>query len=395
MISTTRSKPIISNRSINRFVICLMIVSLATGSFSCSPSTDTLPYERGHIITPYNPDYSIAIVKTTDIKRTSYIEFYDTDLALVNVIRYPYAQLINEIQQNTVSGGRLWLIPQGLQGFQNDKKAISLDIGTGAINEFRIDQVSINCIVAGDYYAYASSNLNFSGYISRVDIESGGVQYLQREGYFPRDMILANDVLYVLWLPFGQDVDDDAYIISYDANLNVINEINLSSKGVMAPMRFTQVSSNGLFFFESHRPAQTRSSEEPVEVFSYSIDDDSVSPFLTSDRNSISGTIVHKDMLFVFSSLSRTDSYGDIDIYSTKTGELLASKSVNYRPTNGVVVDDCLYVISGRWDGVLAKYAISDGMLVELGRVDLYMNGSPASPNQYYPSVIFSNTINR
>lgn len=148
----------------------LSTVALATVSLSGCTLLRKLAVSDGQ---GYLLDYAIAVVKSNVIIESTFIEYYDESLALINKIEYPYSTLENTWGKPERSGDEVLLAAQGIEGIRRSKVVVGLNTTTGAITEYDVGIGILKNCTANERFVYASRNLNASSAIARVDRQTG------------------------------------------------------------------------------------------------------------------------------------------------------------------------------------------------------------------------------
>jgi hypothetical protein len=334
----------------------------------------------------YDTDYALAIIKTTQSKRSSYIEYYDESLNLVRSIWYPYAYLHLGSLGNTTSlyDNELYLIPQGLMGQQDDRKLISFDLQSGKVREYRVDQVALDGVAVDDEYCYVTSDLNMEGHISRVDKVSGEVVYLDMSGVLAGEIVALKDRFYVFCLDIAAS-PDVVYLSTYNRNLELLDTINLTSLADITISSVPTTVYDGRFYFVSSIQPIKDGQPFLTSIYSFSIQDSKLELFC-KPQYEISTVLLEGDKLFVFCSptIATDDFY--IEIYDSVSGELLKSMHVDYAPTHGLFRDGALFV---RGSYGIVKYRLDGLDLIEEARTPLGSYGSADDPSFHYISGMF------
>jgi len=390
-----------------RVLSLLLTVCLISVSTGCSVSESRRETNVPSLVAEgfYNPDYTIGVVKTRDSAYSSYIEYYDEDLNLVNTLWYPYASLGDgSSYRPSISDDRLWMIPRGLMWFQNTKKAISLGLTDGTVDEYTVDQISLDVLTVDDRYVYVTNDLNRIGHITRVDIETKEVKTVDLPDMVPLSLICNDSVLYVFCLGIVSDGSDAGWMIRYNTDLKELTRQNLNELvGLpVTPGRISNVVGDRFFLFLHNNDE----SSGYGSAFAYScyVSDGRLELFKVFAQGGTTSFLIKDRLLIVLvagDALQPDEESGQvpnsrIDVYNMDSGELLYSLEIldfnlGYYSGGGVIRGDYLYLFSSRWDGLLLKYQISEnGTLTEVVRTSFYTNHTPASPSSYYPSLIFS-----
>jgi hypothetical protein len=71
----------------------------------------------------YTDDYEIALILTDTRSYSTFIEYYDDELELVNALQYPYSSMENSWGEPMCYGNAMYIIPQGL-GYKLDARLV-------------------------------------------------------------------------------------------------------------------------------------------------------------------------------------------------------------------------------------------------------------------------------
>jgi hypothetical protein len=333
----------------------------------------------------YEADYAVAVVKTTQQLRSSYIEYYDENLNLIRNIWYPYAGLFLTLAGDPpIYADELYLIPQGLMGQQDDRKLVSLNLLSGAIREYRVDQISLDGVAVDERYCYVTSDLNGVGHISRVDKASGEITYLDTPNVFPGGLVVQAGQLRLFCLDCTGS-DDMLYLSTYSRNLELMNRINLTSLAGLTNATSPIASHDGcLFFISSIQPLEE---DQPFLNSMYSFNtQDSKLKSLCELHYETRTILLKNDKIFAFCAPSIPNDDFYIEIYDSTSGALLSSLHIDYPPKHGLFRGNTLFV---RGNDILVRYGLDDMVLTEEARVSLMIYDSNTTANLHHSSDMF------
>lgn len=174
-------------------------------------------------------DYEVAVVETTSNVRKSLISFYDEDLNKVYSKPLRYGELGSHFYRPEFLGDKVFMVPTGIQGFDNDKKVISIDRLSGEIEEYRVDRNNIQCTAVSDEYLFAGSNLNFISYLTRTNFESKEVKEIEfKDEYL--SLIVTSDKYVIAFLTSIKPGLTYSKINIYDIDsLDLIKSLDVSA----------------------------------------------------------------------------------------------------------------------------------------------------------------------
>ncbi|MDR0499746.1 MAG: hypothetical protein LBG97_00655 [Coriobacteriales bacterium] len=367
-------------RIITKTVATLLVATILLISTGCTQAQLNEAKEQ------YNPDYKIGVIKTTTAERSSYIEYYDEDLNLVNVIWYPYAQL--ETNRNNVPAQRndtLCLVPRGLIGRESDRKVITINLKNGEVREYPIDLVSIKDTAIDDRYIYAQNNLNNVGTVARVDISTGETATINI-GTVPGFLLVHGENLYVHWIDLGNPglyaSDDDTFNLSrLNKNLDILSTFCLADVGASGVSGVSMIYDEKIYitmYFSTENGEPS-----PENIYSYSLVNDTLE-FVSKCEHKPSDIAVYNNELITVNRVELISGF--IDIYDRTDGTLLNTVLLDYSPDQMIIDGDNLYIQGFE---CLVKYHISGSTITELKRVDIPRIGSPADTSFHYLAGMF------
>jgi hypothetical protein len=407
-------------------VVVLAFILAATQSACSGNSNDEHSVQLKEAQSAYSQNYTFGVVRTAQSVYSSHIMFFDDELNLVNTIFYPYADLQpNFHRQSIIVNGKLWLIPVGVTGFKDDRRVISLDLLTGAIREYPINQIAITGLTADDQYVYTISNLNRVGHVGRIDMKTGGVKMLDLPDMLPQTITVFDDSVYVFlskMATYNEDgtfSDDKMHLYELSSDLTVISDVNLYQQVSFTGenwSNFTQT--EDLFFFEPgfpdgdiEEPPLFRHPDdypydrgfEPQEftICSYIPSTGEMRLYPIEKQRSdwperehyrIGFVLVHDDTMVLFFRPNNSAHKSSVAVYDTQTGELTSAFDLDYTPTAGMIRDGQIFVIGSVDDILLVRYQIEKHSLVEVSRADLVQDSILGGAARGYVSLMFPNS---
>jgi hypothetical protein len=136
----------------------------------CQGAAPLSPAARGE---GYTTDYSIAVVKSNVISESTFVEYYDESLSLVNKLEYPYSTLENSWGKPERFGDEVYLANQGVEGIRQATTVVGINTKTGAVREYDAGIRALKNCTANENYVFASRNLNAKSDIVRIDKQTG------------------------------------------------------------------------------------------------------------------------------------------------------------------------------------------------------------------------------
>jgi len=336
----------------------------------------------------YRPDYTVAVIKTTTTMRSSYIEYYDDGLKMVRSIWYPYAEFGPGWQAAPAAyADELYLVPRGLMGFSDDRKVVSLNLDSGAIREYRVEQISLLWLTVDDKFFYASSNLNGVGHVSQVNKANGEAAYMDI-GTSADQVVATEDGICVFWSDFAGYYDESSYYISVcDRSLSITDTVDVGAfAGGTIGWAYPTAQSDGLFYFLSSKSlAPDHTAPYKDSIYKFTVDGSRLELFYELEHETAT-IMLHDGRLYVFCvpRVASTDFF--IEVYDCASGQKLSSLPVDYAPAQGVFHGDRLFVNGSYY---LVKYRLDGDSLIEEARVTLDERGSTDDPSFHYVNGIF------
>jgi len=374
------------------FILIMAVMVLAQ---ACSPAAQQSPDPPRQLASPepYDGSYAVAVILTNPDSDFTYIEYFDSELNLVNTIRYPYSQLHSGSALKPPSlGDVVYVIPTTLMGLPGNSMVVSIDLATGSITVYRVDLAAIDGLAVGDDYLLAVSYNEPGVRGARIDLASGEVVYLVDEPWLLGNLLTEAGRLYSIRADIG--LDNTGIVMSLwliDEQLATVDQVDLNALGINFPTFATEPFDGGLFFVTSVAPEE-ESETGYLMIHLYSPVDGSIQPFASTVHGYTEDLLVDGDKLLFFGSLADERLTGFVDIYDIAGGELIGTADLDYAPPyKALVHDGCLYVLAGSGpDCLLVKYGLEDGTYVELARVSLAEVGSAAELDGFTVTEVFS-----
>jgi hypothetical protein len=235
-------------------------------------------------------------------------------------------------------------------GQQNDRKAISLDLATGAVREYSIDLVSIDAIGVNSDYAFVTNDLNGVGHVGRIDIETGDTLAVDL-GSAAGQLICDDSKVCVFWIEFGRGEPDRTYLSGFNEDLSVASTADLAASGIEVPMLPTALTNGRIYFVSYHQPKSEHDDARFTIAF-YSAENNSVGHFAAPGQGAKDYEVSHLlplDVgLLVFGYMPGIDGKpgtGLVELLDYESGELIDSFAVDYVPSQCVIWGDWLFVL--------------------------------------------------
>jgi len=327
--------------------------SLFAGSLALPLTACSKTAQLNNAQSEYNPNYVIATIENTDKIGLSLIAYFDIDLNLVNSIKYPYNNLgfgLNGSCALPINGDEIYLVPNGLMFQSYVLKVLSLNLQTGAVREYHVDQPSIVGIAVDDQYFYTVNTDKGTGHLGRIDKSTGEATYIDI-GSGANSIIGLDNGFCVYWY----DIYQNSYLSTYTRDLQLIKSFNLTAQGIDTVFGPT-AQDNGRFCFINEN-------NQPHYYSIYSFDTNSFELKKICDVNyAVTSIATQGNILYA-------TGYGDanyVEFYDVSSGELLNSQKVSYDTGRGIFYDGFLFICDG-WS--LVKYIVDGTNITEVANV--------------------------
>ena len=177
-------------------------------------------------------DFFVGVIETTTVKEKSKILYFNSNLELINSLKYNYAELSSSFEVPGYSNDGIYFVPRGLEQKADTKKIISLQIDSQSFTEYDVDRVNIQYSAVNSDYIYSTSNLNGISYITQTNKLSGKVKELEFNRKYISSLNMYGDKL----IAFINDLDHKPYpkseIVIFNKELEIEKRIDLSDYGM-------------------------------------------------------------------------------------------------------------------------------------------------------------------
>jgi hypothetical protein len=319
----------------------------------------------------YTDDYEIAVIRTDIHRYSTFIEYYDGELELVNKLEYPYASMENSWGKPMCYGNVMYVIPQGLGNSLNARLVVGLDMETGAVREYKVDLPYLKNLAVNEKYIFVSNNQNGTSKIVRVDKESGETASTEFDGLVP-SLAAKGDEVIALHADWGKSLDERRIL--------VLGE-DLRLRQTVAIEECKSVGTSDLIddrlYFGSPREDSFSETGWNYSLLYFSLEDRQICQVASSDFKFHAAAAIGGD-LYVLQFDPNVDEANKIIILDKGTGAYKNEYLLNYKPQFVYCKDGALFVSGddknvGGW--VLGKYLPEDGALIPIKEIRLERDG--------------------
>lgn len=176
---------------------------------------------------------SVAIVETRSHTVPSCLHWLDADFREIGSVDIDHAA-IGGWNRPCVQNGKLFLVPTGLTGRNDDKNVLLAGLGASAIEALGVRRINNYCVAAARGFAFVGGNLNWESYVSRVDLETGEVIEASFGADIVDSLIVCDSRLFaVTW--DGQGDATRSKLMTFDLELHKLSEVSLDECGYCVP----------------------------------------------------------------------------------------------------------------------------------------------------------------
>jgi len=349
----------------------------------------------------YTTNYTVGIIKTTVHDYSTYIEFYDDKLNLVNKLEYPYASLENAWSKPITADHVAYMAHRGTFESRSTRQVIGIDLETGEVCEYHVDMPFLLAVGVMGKNLYAFNNQNGNSYMARLDIESGETLGIVEIPGTIKNIVSDGERLYVFRegiFATPQTAQGNAVMYVLDADMDVIQEFEI--EGFHNVIDVHGFVSDRLYFVGSNYYAQEDGQENTGMHYErallyWSSQDSLVHPTLLTIMTNAEELLPVAEDNGVLYVLKRDESkeVGSILMLDADTGKTISSLGLGaFSPHYAQMVDGTLYVAGTDYDAGMrkvAKYVVGDDGLVLVCEA-LISEGEPSRPGRYYISGIIA-----
>lgn len=175
----------------------------------------------------------IGVVETSGEQYKSFIHWYDEDLKVVDIQNLKYANLGDTFSEPVYIQDEIYLIPQGLFGEKDTKKAISIHQKDFTITEYSVPNIALQDIAITDEFLFVSSNLNFETHLSRLNRNTNEFTEEVYQGAYFESMLSADNKLFLFGNMQVNSADNikENYLYILDTDFNMLETIDLTDIG--------------------------------------------------------------------------------------------------------------------------------------------------------------------
>lgn len=176
---------------------------------------------------------SVAVVETRSHAVPSCLHWLDADFSETGSVDIDHAA-IGGWNRPCVQNGKLFLVPTGLTGRNDDKNVLLAGLGASAIETLGVRRINNYCVAAARGFAFVGGNLNWESYVSRVDLETGEVIEASFGADIVDSLIVCDSCLFaVTW--DGQGDATRSKLMAFDLELHKLSEVSLDECGYCVP----------------------------------------------------------------------------------------------------------------------------------------------------------------
>lgn len=341
-----------------RYYICFLLTFLIFLLNSCN----RLERQQENVL----GDVQIGVIETSGNTKKSGIVFYDAKLNKKQSLPLKYATVGNESCNPVVYKGKLYVIPQGYDFAQDEKKVLEIDLSNLKKKIYKINQIGMYGLSVDDENIYTCSNLNGYSYIGKCNKKTGKVEEQKIEDIYMTQVLAYQGKLYAFGTKMYTDKTKEnkkkiSYMYVYDSNFQLTDEINLSQYG---DTQDKIIAFENKIYFSNTYNSETELPNNTV--CAYSVKDKKIET-ITLEKDYPLDLDIYEDMLIVSQFDLLHGEVGSISFVNLKTNE-----QKNYELGHGVDhmvrVGEYLYILSDTAtysSAKLYKYRI-DGMGLEL-----------------------------
>jgi hypothetical protein len=371
-------------KMMKRLAVLMMAIAVAAACASCSSISSPSPPAESL------EGFEIAVIKTSELKRSSYIEYYDGNLELLSTQFLPYAALNSgALSRLVVSDGTLYTVEEGLAGRHDSRTAISLNLESGSVREYRIDQINLQQTAANGTYFFTTDNLNNVSHITRCDKATGETKTVEFNRELAGDIVANDSCLYSINEPLD-DNNGGPSLKVFNMDLDVVASYPVApDDNASSPIMLH----NDDFYFMSWA-GDGVSAERRFYLNRFSSASKQIDTRIATDY--CPSSFVFHDDLMIISHLTYGSSEGNyLSVFDLQEDSFVNKVDLGYEAQQLLVRGDTLYVM-GMDDakrGILAKYSITGSDITLEQKVEIPREGEH-DPTLHYLVGIFLNPNN-
>lgn len=176
-------------------------------------------------------DIHIGVVQSTQNDNIGYVSFYDKDLNFISEKKLPFGDMGDQTRVPYVSNNNFYIVPLGLGNQKDLKTIVKFDLNTGKYKTFSIKEPAVLMFTVYNNNVYTTNTLNFIGYITRCDTNTGILEEWKKEGVVISSLKCYDDLLYA-WGTINENNIDNPYLFIFETKpLKLIKQISLQGCG--------------------------------------------------------------------------------------------------------------------------------------------------------------------
>lgn len=344
-----------------RYCICFFIIFLILFLNSCNKLSSQQDDVLG--------DAQIGAIETSGNEKTSGIVFYDAELNKKESLPLKYATVGDMFCNPVVYKGKLYVIPQGYDFAQDEKKVLEIDLSNLKKKTYKINQIGMYGLSVDEENIYTCSNLNGYSYIGKCNKKTGKVEEQKIKDIYMTQVLTYKGKLYAFGTKMYTHKTKEnrkkiSYIYVYDSDFELVDTINLS--------QYEDSQDKIIAFEDKIYFSNTYNSETELPnntVCSYSVKDKKIET-ITLKQDYPLDLDIYKNVLIVSQSdliNSAENKTGSISLVNLETKEQ-RSYELSHTVDHMVRVGEYIYILADTAifsDTKLYKYRIN-GMGLEV-----------------------------
>lgn len=341
-----------------RYYICFLSVFLILFLNSCNGLGD----KNQDVLA----DAQIGVIETSGNTKTSGIVFYDAELNKKESLPLKYATVGDMFCNPVVYKGKLYVILQGYDFTQDEKKVLEIDLSNLKKKTYKIDQIGMYGLSVDEENIYICSNLNGYSYIGKCNKETGKVEEQKIKDIYMTQVLTYQGKLYAFGTKMYSHKTKEnrkkiSYMYVYDSNFKLTDKINLSEYG---DSQDKMIAFEDKIYFSNTYNSETELPNNTV--CAYSVKDKKIE-MITLKQDYPLDLDIYENMLIVSQFDLLHGEVGSISFVDLETKEQ-KNYELEHAIDHMVRVGEYLYILSDTAiysNTKLYKYRI-DGMKLEL-----------------------------
>ncbi|MGN0466204.1 MAG: hypothetical protein ACI4F9_07640 [Lachnospiraceae bacterium] len=160
------------------FFLCTIILLICTFGHKADLKNRIHQKEKNHL---ENSNLALAIIRTTQEKNESFLDFYDKNFNFIKSEKLPYGTLSDYLTPPTTYQNFIYFIPRGVPLKKELEVAVCYHPLTNFCEEYHIDMPGLLQISVTDNAIFTINELNFTSYINKYEKKSKKISYLSSD----------------------------------------------------------------------------------------------------------------------------------------------------------------------------------------------------------------------